>query len=242
MATASVRKKATDKDAPAESQKEPPAPTGPPPAPPSILDRLLEAVVSGNEETVTALLTRQNANYADPKRQLTLLMWAVEAGQLAIAETLLRHGARQHFADLGGFTALHRAAFRKNDAMVHLLLTFDASPQNVNVLSADSRRTPLILGAMQGALGVVQALLLSRGNAIVDLRDSAGMSAVDHAAFRGFESIVTTLAGRGAACNAALYYAGDGERHAMTSEKKVAYEGLMKYLYSPWSEQSVVTP
>ena len=215
-------------------------PPSPPKPPSSVLEDLHDAVICGRAADVAQLLTRSNANYADPKHQLTLLMWGVEANELAVAEALLRRGAVQHLSDPGGFTALHRAAHRKSEAMVRLLLRFDASAENVNAASAASRRTPLILGAMQGSVGVVRALLAT-GVARVDARDSAGMSGIDHAAFRGFEEIVTLLAAHGASCGAALYFAGDGAKHALTRDQQEQYDGLVKLLYSPWAEQSVVT-
>ena len=105
---------------------------------------------------------------------------------------------------------------------------------------------------MQGSHGVVEVILkqiLSNKassdllSSIVDTRDTAGMSAADHAAFRGYESIVKLLCeSGGASANATLFFADDGEKHALTMEQKVRYEGLLKYLHAPWSAQSVVTP
>lgn len=219
----------------------------PPSPPPSVLDDLLAAVINGKEDVVNQLLTRYNVNYSDPAKQLTLLMWAVEANEIAIAENLLKKGALQHLTDPTGYTALHRAAFKKNQEMTKLLLRFDSSIDNINRTAGASRRTPLILAAMQGSLSVVEAILSQIASSpslvsVVDSRDSAGMSAIDHAAFRGFESIVKILTENGASCNATLFFAGDGARHAMTLDQRAKYEGLLKFLYSPWSEQSVVTP
>lgn len=227
-------------------------PSAPPPPPPSTLDELFQAVINGKDDVVELLLTRDNVNYPDPDRQLTLLMWAVEANEQKIAQSLLAKGALQHLTDPSGYTALHRAAFKKNDNMVRLLLKFDSSVDNINRAGGVSRRTPLILAAMQGSHGVVEVILkqiLSNRassdllGSIVDTRDTAGMSAGDHAAFRGFESIVKLLCETGgASANATLFFADDGEKHALTTEQKERYEGLLKYLYTPWCEQSVVTP
>lgn len=264
------------KDSSTEDPNQQQQPSTPSPPPPSVLDELYSAVIHGKEDVVSQLLTRNNANYSDPLKQLTLLMWAVEANELGIAELLLKKGARQHLTDPSGYTALHRAAFKKKEAMTRLLLKYDASIENLNRASVGgARRTPLILAAMQGSDGVVNAILdaikaveqqqqqqisttsqrqqqqqqFSKSSVstsvlsfVVDTRDSTGMSAIDHVGFRGFESIVKVLAEHGASCNATLYFAGDGARHAVTTEQKSKYEGLLKYLYSPWAEQSVVTP
>ena len=73
---------------------------------------IVKAVREGDEEKVRqALLKGENPNQSDSSGR-PLLMIAIVAGQMAVAETLLKAGALPDMFDKEGYTSLTRAAER----------------------------------------------------------------------------------------------------------------------------------
>lgn len=88
----------------------------------SRLDALLAAVIDGDLSHLLEHVTARNVNYADGRYRLTLLQWAVSLGRLPTTELLLARGAAVLLLDGSGFSALHRAAWCADAAVVRALL------------------------------------------------------------------------------------------------------------------------
>jgi ankyrin repeat protein len=202
----------------------------------SKLQELLEAVTTGDCAALRPLLHRGNVNHRDAREGLTLLSWAVVCNHADVAAMLLDAGATLSIPDANGFTALHRAAFTGAGEMAELLLARGA---DVNAQSVKHRKTPLILAAMKDDSAMVTRLW-ARG-ADVEMRDSDGVSAVDHATFRGLDAVVAVLAEHGADCHAARYYCEEGVKNVATIPERESFEHIVKMLCAPWAPQSTVT-
>lgn len=112
--------------------------------------QILDAIRSGDVSFVATEVTRTNANFIDPATRLTLLMWAVEAGQLPCLLLLLSRGASVLLVDRLGFTVLHRTAWSGTVAMLRALLFI--SPDTRVIASSAATSTPVPLsGASQGS-------------------------------------------------------------------------------------------
>jgi uncharacterized protein len=128
--------------------------------------RLIEAVKTGNVESVRALLKERvdvNAPQADGA---TALHWAVHRDNLATADLLIRAGARANVANELGATPLYLACTNRNTAMVKRLLAAGANP-NAALLRG---QTVLMECARTGEVGAVTALLAA--GAQVDAKES----------------------------------------------------------------------
>ncbi|MFI4999962.1 MAG: ankyrin repeat domain-containing protein, partial [Reyranellales bacterium] len=92
------------------------------------LKPIVKAVREGDEEKVRqALFKGENPNQSDTNGQ-PLLMISVLAGQVAVAETLLKGGAVVDATDREGYTSLIRAAERGDADLVEMLLKRNAKP------------------------------------------------------------------------------------------------------------------
>lgn len=109
--------------------------------------QILDAIRSGDVSFVTTEVTRTNANFIDPASRLSLLMWAVAAGQLPCLLLLLSRGASILPVDRLGFTVLHRAAWYGTVAMLRALLF--VSPDTRVVASGASTSTSVPLSGLQ---------------------------------------------------------------------------------------------
>lgn len=168
---------------------------------------LHDAAATGNTAMVDLLL----AAGADPNMPgsmfITPLIAAAGGGHLAIADRLIRHGARldarlavtgppiEAFpGTLEGFTALAVAAHNVHPEMVRLLASWGADP-NVR-LALDS--TPLHAASANGFTDLVRALLDAGADTEARLAVFDGATPLMFAATMGCAETVALLASRGA--------------------------------------------
>jgi ankyrin repeat protein len=83
------------------------------------------------------------------------LTQAVQAGDVATAESLLINGTDPNVADASGLTALYIASDRGDTAMVSMLLRHSANPNQ----SVTDNWTALIAASHRGYVAVVEQLL-----------------------------------------------------------------------------------
>jgi ankyrin len=132
--------------------------------------RLIEAVKNRDAESVRALLKPRplpidvNAAAGDGA---TALHWAAHRDDLAVADLLIRAGARPTVADDAGATPLHLACTNHSAAMVERLLDAGANP-NAALLNGE---TVLMTCARTGDARAIAALV--RRGADVDAREHA---------------------------------------------------------------------
>jgi ankyrin repeat protein len=124
--------------------------------------RLIDAVKKQNVESVRTLLKQRpaidvNAAQGDGA---TALHWAAHRDDLAIADLLLRAGARANIADDLGTTPLHLACTNRSAAMVDRLLAAGADA-NAKLLNGE---TVLMTCARAGEPKAVKALLVHGAN------------------------------------------------------------------------------
>ncbi|CAK7272636.1 hypothetical protein SEPCBS119000_005230 [Sporothrix epigloea] len=125
----------------------------------------------------------------------TPLLWAATNGNLQLVEALLNGSLGGTVADVSaannrGRSALHLAAEANHEAMVRLLLKYEADPN----ATSDGGWTPLHNAVQNGHEAVVSLLLDADANVNAEL--SNGMTALHWAAFNGFESVVKLLLAR----------------------------------------------
>ena len=124
------------------------------------LKPIVKAVRDGDEEKVRqALFKGENPNQADTNGQ-PLLMVSVLAGQIAVAETLLKGGAVVDATDREGYTSLIRAAERGDVDLVELLLKRNAKPNSQTRQGV----TALMVASRLGFAEVVRVLLEKKAN------------------------------------------------------------------------------
>lgn len=152
-------------------------------------DSLPSAVLEGRFKDVLALLDNgDDVNQISARGGRTLLMAAVENGDLPIVNLLLERGAKLDHVSPGG-TALHRAVITKRLNMLEHLLNKGANPN----LFDNTHDTPLALAAKNGFLEGAK-LLLDRG-CDPNHKDMKGLIALDHAKQQGHRGIVILLEG-----------------------------------------------
>jgi uncharacterized protein len=120
--------------------------------------RLIQAVKSRDVETVRALLKQRPASIdvnAAPGDGATALHWAAHRDDLAIADLLIRSGARTNAANDLGATPLHSACTNRSAPMVERLLAAGANA-SAALLSGE---TVLMTCARTGDARTVKALL-----------------------------------------------------------------------------------
>ena len=117
--------------------------------------RLLQAVKSGDIESVRGLL-KQHVDVNAPQGDgATALHWASHRDDLAIADLLIRSGARPNAVDDVGTTPLHLACTNRSASMVERLLRAGASA-NAALLNGE---TVVMTCARTGDAAAVKALL-----------------------------------------------------------------------------------
>src|SRR5690349_12160171 len=153
--------------------------------------RLIDAVKARDVDAVRALLKARpspadvNAAAGDGA---TALHWAAHRDDLAIADLLIRAGARPTVADDGGATPLHLACTNRSAAMVERLLDAGADP-NAALLNGES---VLMTCARSGDARAVAALV--RRGADVNAREHAHQqTAVMWAAAERHPDVVSAL-------------------------------------------------
>src|SRR4029077_4895737 len=99
--------------------------------------RLIQAVKDKDADSVRALLKQRVDVNATQGDGATALHWAAHRDDLAIADLLLRAGARANAADDLGATPLHVACTNRSGSMVEHLLKADANA-NATLLSGET--------------------------------------------------------------------------------------------------------
>ena len=140
--------------------------------------------VGDDIEIICASLARNSLIDSKDLQGFTPLQKAVELGNISTASKLLSHGADHHVQDEFGWTVLHTATYKKDEAMVRLLLQAGSDVQATSQQWAHDygrpsllyrggewKGTPLHVAAMHGQLTIVE-LLLQHGadvHAVTDL-------------------------------------------------------------------------
>jgi len=117
--------------------------------------RLIQAVKNRDVESVRGLLKQRVDVNAAQGDGATALHWAAHRDDLAIADLLIRAGARANTANDLGTTPLHVACTNRSGAMVERLLAANANA-NAALLSGE---TVLMTCARAGDVRAVEALL-----------------------------------------------------------------------------------
>src|SRR5262245_43899538 len=120
--------------------------------------RLIQAVKQRDVESVRALLEQRTPRVdvnAAPGDGSTALHWAAHRNDLAIADLLIRSGARANSANDLGVTPLHLACTNRSAPMVERLLAAGANA-NAALLNGE---TVLMTCARAGDASAVKALL-----------------------------------------------------------------------------------
>eukprot|EP00903_Cladosiphon_okamuranus_P017407 g16031.t1 len=125
---------------------------------------------------------------------------AAEQGHLSLMTSYLAGGGNADKRSKEGYSILHLAAMRNQEAMVELLLTNGANP---DVHDNGEGLTPLMWAAQLGHAGVVTALL--DGGADMEQEDREDLTALHWAARLGKERVVLVLLERGADVEAVDY-------------------------------------
>lgn len=154
---------------------------------------LIDAVKSGNGQTVRTLLRqRADVNVREPDGT-TPLHWAVQADDLEATQLLIRAGARVDAANRYRVTPLSLAAVNGNPTIIDTLLKAGADPNTV----LPEGETVLMTAARSGAVAAVKALL-SRG-ADVNAREAwLGETALMLAAAENHAEVLDALIEAGA--------------------------------------------
>jgi ankyrin repeat protein len=152
-----------------------------------VLKPIVKAVREGDEEKVRqALLKGENPNQIDTSGQ-PLLMVAAAAGQIAVAETLLKGGAIVDVTDREGHTPLFLAAQRGDGELVDMLLKRNAKPN----LQTRQGVTALMVASRAGYTEIVGALLAKKADP--NTADFTGRTAVAYARQAGRGTVEAML-------------------------------------------------
>jgi ankyrin repeat protein/mono/diheme cytochrome c family protein len=116
---------------------------------------LVQAVKTGNVQTVRAMVkAKADANSAEPDGT-TALHWAVQSGNVEMVDLLIRSGAKVSAANRYGVTALTVACTAGNAAIVERLLAAGADPNG----TLSDGETPLMTAARTGSAETIKALI-----------------------------------------------------------------------------------
>ena len=155
--------------------------------------RLVEAVQTGDRETVRSLLAEQaDVNTPQPDGA-TALAWAAHRDDLETAELLIRAGADVNAANDHGVTPLALACTNRNAALVGKLLEAVADP-NASLWTGE---TALMTCVRTGSAGAVK-LLLAHGADVNAKESQKGQTALMWAAAEKRPEVVRTLIEYGA--------------------------------------------
>ena len=157
---------------------------------------LVQAVKTGNVQTVRAMVrAKADANVADPDGT-TALHWAVQNGNVEIVDLLIRSGAKVAAMNRYGVTPLSIACTTGNAAVVERLLVAGADP---NGAFADGE-TPLMTAARTGSAETIKALI-ARGANIKVREHRKGQTALMWAAAENNVAAIRALVEAGADLN-----------------------------------------
>jgi ankyrin repeat protein len=159
-----------------------------------MLPTLHDGAKEGNLEAIQELLKGLyiDVNVPDKTFGKTPIRWAVQYGQLEVAEFLLNHKARLDVADAIGRTPLLWAARYGHTRTVQFLLDKGDSVER----SDNNGRTALSLAAREGYLDVVE--LLIRFGSEVDSKNVQDQTPLSFAAMNGHLEVVLRLLDEGA--------------------------------------------
>ncbi len=155
--------------------------------------RLVQAAADKDRDAVRTLLAKKidvNAARADGA---TALLWAAHWDDVAMADLLLRAGAKVDAADDYGVTPLARASENTSEAMVARLLDAGANPN----AAQKSGLTPLMIASRTGNVKVVKALI-AKGANVNATTEEANATSLMWALAMGHSAIITTLIESGA--------------------------------------------
>jgi ankyrin repeat protein len=160
--------------------------------------RVADAAMKGNVAAVRALIAAHASVNAAQGDGMTGLHWAAERGDLAMAELLLRSGAKLNATSrIGSYTPLHIAAKGGHGAIVKALLTAGSDVS----MKTDGGATALHLAAEAGDPVAVTALLEAKADP--NARESAwGQTPLMFAAAANRAEAITVLLKHKANANA----------------------------------------
>jgi uncharacterized protein len=158
---------------------------------------LVRAIRAKNAAGVRAALKQRVDVNAPQGDGTTPLHWAVHVDDLAIADILIRAGARANAANDNGFTPLHLACTNRSSAMVERLL---AAGANANSTSLNGE-TVLMTCARAGDAKGVKALLV-HGARVNEKEKAHDQTALMWAASQSHPDVVRVLTEAGADVNA----------------------------------------
>ena len=124
--------------------------------PPAPMLRLIKAVRSKDAAAVRALIKQRVDVNAPQGDGATALHWAAHVDDLAIADLLIRAGARATVANENGFTPLHLACTNRNGAMVERLLSAGADANAASLNGETVLMTCARSGEPQGGEGAAR--------------------------------------------------------------------------------------
>ena len=159
--------------------------------------RLIDAVRRKDVPAVRALLKQRVDVNAPQGDGATALHWAAHLDDLAMADVLIRAGARAAVANENGFTPLHLACINRNGAMVEKLLAARADPQATSI----NGETVLMTCARSGDAKAVKSLLM-KGARVNVSEKSHDQTALMWAAAQGHPDVTGLLVEAGADINA----------------------------------------
>jgi ankyrin repeat protein/Holliday junction resolvasome RuvABC endonuclease subunit len=124
----------------------------------------------------------------------TPLIYACKRGNIETARHLLLLGASVNMTSTKGRTALHEAIYRKDIAIVELLLSsWHSQDLDVNTRNAKhANRTPLMIAILEGCDKIALSLI-SHPDIIVTIRDKYGFTALSLASWENRQCIVDAL-------------------------------------------------
>lgn len=163
--------------------------------------RLIDAVKTGDKAAVSSLL-KQHVDVNTPEADgTTALAWAVRqavtAGDMEMAEALIRAGADVKTANRYGVAPLYLACVNGNAAMIEKLLEAGADAN----ATAPEGETALMTVARTGSVDAAK-VLLDHGATVDAREDWHGQTALMWAVSEKHPEMVRTLIARGADVNA----------------------------------------